>query len=209
MPDYANLYQAGDPATPGPLILYVGGAVTERQHAARFETEPTPILEQFQEAFSSSPLPRVDLVIAPSPTKRVAPAEVLDLFEDHFLDELLPAIGSHEPTALAFVGYSLGAHLVTALALGQERARALVTIGGAGIAEAVRAAGPLVARNLSVTLFHNKQDDLPPPARAAAAFPAPLKPWVMPPRPGRHGFADYAANGSVSEAFGLALALLD
>jgi hypothetical protein len=209
VPDYANHYRLGDPATAGPLLLYVGGAITERQHAERFATEPTAVLEQFEAAHASSPVPRIDLVIAPSPPRRTDPETVLDEFEDHFLDEILPSLGGPEPTSMAFVGYSFGAHLVTSLALGQERARALVTFGGAGIAEAARAAGQLVARQLVVTLFHNSGDGLPPPARAVAAFPAPLKPWVMPPRPGGHEFHDYAINGSVEEAFGLALSLLE
>jgi hypothetical protein len=209
VPDYANLYRLGDDATAGPLVLYVGGAITEAQHAERFASEPTPVLEPFEAAHATSPLPRIDLIIAPSPPRRTDPATVLDEFEDHFLDELLPALGGAEPTTMAFVGYSFGAHLATGLALGQERARALVILGGAGIAEAARAAGPLVARQLMVTFFHDTGDPLPPPARSVGSFPAPLKPWVMPPRPGGHAFADYAGNGSVEEAFGLALSLLE
>jgi hypothetical protein len=209
VPDYANLYRLGDPATAGPLLLYVGGAITEAQHAERFATEPTPVLEPLEAAHATAPLPRLDLLIIPSPPRRTDPATVLDEFEDHVLDELLPSLGGAEPTALAFVGYSFGGHLVTSLALGQERARALVILGGAGIAEAARAAGSLVARKLTVALFHNAGDALPHPSHAVGAFPAPLKPWVMPDRPGGHAFADYAANGSVEEAFGLALSLLE
>lgn len=208
LPDYANLYRLGDPAAPGPLLLYVGGAITERQHAERFETEPLPILAEFDAALATAPLPRLDLVIAPSPVRRTDPESVLDEYEDFFHDELLPAIGGPAPTALAFLGYSFGAHLVTALALGDERSRALVTLGGAGIAQAARAAGKAVPTRLQVVLFHNAGDDLPPPASAVGAFDPALKPWVMPPRPGSHGFQWYASNGSVRDAFGLALDVL-
>ena len=208
VPDYVNLYQVGPPDSAGPLILYVGGAITERQLAERFETEPTPILEQFDAAFVSSPLPRLDLLIAPSPSRRTDPETILDEYEDFFLDEVLPALGGPSPTTMAFIGYSFGAHLVTNLALGQEKARALVTLGGAGIGQAARAAGLVVARDLSVVMFHNTGDELPPPAGAVGAFDSRLKPWVMPARPGGHGFAFYAANGSVEEAFGIALDLL-
>jgi len=57
-------------------------------------------------------------------------------------------------------------------------------------------------------MFHNGGDDLAPPATAIGAFDPRLKPWVMPARPGGHGFQSYAANGSVAEAFGLALDVL-
>jgi hypothetical protein len=206
--DYLDLYQVGSPETPGPLLLYVGGAITERQHVERHATEPTPILEQFEAAFATGPLPRLDLLVASSPVGRTDPEAVLDEYEDFFLDEVLPALGGPAPTALAFVGYSFGAHLVTALALGQERARALVTLGGAGIAQAARAAGRALAAELTVVMFHNLGDELPEPATAVGAFEARLKPWVMPARPGGHGFQSYAANGSVAEAFGVALDVL-
>jgi len=208
LPDYVNLYQVGAPEAPGPLLLYVGGAITEKQHAERLAAEPAPILAEFEKAFATSPLPRLDLVVAPSPPRRAAPEDVLDAYEDFFHDELLPAIGGPPHTAMGFVGYSFGAHLVTSLALGQEKARALATLGGAGIAQAARAAGKAVAGGLAVAMFHNAGDELPPPAAAVAAFDPRLKPWVMPARPGGHGFGSYAANGSVAEAFGLALAAL-
>jgi hypothetical protein len=208
VPSYVDLYRLGPATTPGPLLLYVGGALTEKQRAGRRETEPTPILEQFEIAHATSPVARLDLLIAPAPPTRSDPTAVLDEFEDHFHDELLPALGGPPPTAMAFIGYSFGAHLVTSLALGLEQARALVTIGGAGIAQAARAAGRVVPGRLSVVLFHNSGDELPPPATAVGAFESRLKPWVMPARPGGHEFQAYARNGSVSEAFGLALDLL-
>jgi hypothetical protein len=208
IPDYVNLYQFGSPAVPGPLLLYVGGIITGKEHAERYLTEPAPILEQFDAAFSPTPLARLDLVIAPSPPGPTESAGVLDAYEDFFFDNLLPAIGGPPHTALAFIGYSNGAHLVTNLALGEERALALVTIGGSGIAEAAKAAGRTVAERLSVVMFHNKADGLPQPSTAMKAFDPRLKPRAMPPRPGGHDFHFYAANGSVVEAFGIALALL-
>lgn len=206
--DYVNLYQVGPPELPGPLLLYVGGAITERQHAERHDTQPTPILEQLEVAFATAPLPRLDLVVAPAPIGRTDPGAILDEYEDFFLDEVLPAVGGPAHTAFAFVGYSFGAHLVTGLALGQERSRALVTLGGAGIAQAARAAGRCLAADLTVAMFHNLGDELPPPAVAVGAFDGRLKPWVMPARPGGHGFQSYAANGSVADAFGIALDVL-
>lgn len=208
VPYYVNHYRIGPPGEAAPLLLYVGGAITERQSAERYESEPLPILEQFDAAYATSPVPLLDLVIAPAPTARGEPGAALDEYEDFFHDELLSALGGPEPTGLAFVGYSYGAHLVTALALGEERARALVTLGGAGIAEAARAAGRVVPERLTVSLFHNAGDGLAPPASALGAFDPRLKPWVMPPRPGGHGFGSYAANGSMAEAFGLALDVL-
>jgi pimeloyl-ACP methyl ester carboxylesterase len=109
---------------------------------------------------------------------------------------------------MAFVGYSYGAHLVTALALGQDLARALVTVGGAGLGQSARAAGRSVSPGLMVAMFHNLEDELPPPGPAAMQFLGCPEPRVMPARPGGHGFGWYAANGSVAEAFGLALALV-
>lgn len=208
VPDYVNLYRIGSKDEPGPLILYVGGAITARQHAERYDTEPLPILAEFDRALATAPVGRLDLVIAPSPVRRVDPSDALDAYEDFFHDQLLPSLGGAPPGAMAFVGYSYGAHLVTGLALGQDLARALVTIGGAGVGEAARAAGRSVAPGLVVAMFHNEGDDLPPPGPAARQFLGCPEPRVMPARPGGHGFGSYAANGSVSDAFGLALALV-
>ena len=205
-PDYASLYRLGVPAEPAPLLLYIGGAITQREHAARFHTEPLRILDELRVALGRVPLPRLDVLIAPSPPRGDEPGlTLLDWFVGHFEDQLLPALECPAPSARAFVGYSFGAHLATYLALGREGARALVTLGGAGIAEAAQAARPAAARDLAIALFHNEDDELPEPEQAVWAFEERFSPLVMKPRPGAHPFGYYAGNGTVADAFTHAL----
>lgn len=205
-PDYANLYRFGQPAGPAPLLVYVGGAITKQQHAQRFHTEPTPILNEVVAALERTGTERLDVLLAPSPPRGDEPGmTLLESFARHFEEQLLPALEGPPPLAVAFVGYSFGAHLATYLALGREAARALVTIGGAGIAEAAQAARPAAARDLQIALFHNEDDPLPRPERAIWAFEERLQPRLMPVRPGDHPFQFYAANESIVDAFALAL----
>jgi hypothetical protein len=205
VPDYANLYRFGDVVRPGALVLYVGGSIEAREHDRRFKTQPTPILAQVTAALERTRVDRLDVIIAPSPPReRASRATLLDDYHLFFLDRLLPALGAR-PTALAFVGYSFGAHRATYLALLEERARALVSLGGAHVGTAARSAGRMASPTLTVALFHNAEDSLPPPLEVLGAFPSAARARVMAPRPGGSAFEAYAANGTVADGFTIAM----
>jgi hypothetical protein len=141
--DYANLYRWGDPTEPAPLLVYVGGQIGLKRHAERFETEPTPVVDELLKAFGGEPPARLDFLVLPAPPlPRTAGSSPNEDFEDFFEHELLPAIDAPAPSAIGFVGYSYGAFLATYVALGLEETRALVTLGGVGISRAIQLARP-------------------------------------------------------------------
>lgn len=200
--DYANLYRFGVPAGPAPLLVFVGGQLTVETHAERFESEPVDILEELKGALGGEPVSRFDFLVMPSPPLTRAGydnhgEDFLDLFEN----QVLPDLGPDPPTAIAFVALSYGASLATYLALSLEASRALITLGGVGVAKSARMALPVVPRGILIELYRNDEDTTPDPALVARTIPMPLRARAMPRRPGRHSFDDYAKNGTVALAF--------
>jgi hypothetical protein len=65
--DYANLYRWGDPTEPAALLVYVGGQIGLKKHTERFETEPTPVVDELLKAFGGEPPARLDFLVLPAP----------------------------------------------------------------------------------------------------------------------------------------------
>jgi hypothetical protein len=204
--DHANLYRWGGPSGPAPLLVYVGGQIGLKKHAERFQTEPTPVVDEFLKASGGEPPARLDLLVVPAPPlPRTAGASPHEDFEDFFEHELLPAIDAPAPEAIGFVGYSYGAFLATFVALGLEEARALVTLGGVGISRAIQLAKPIVVQEIVFEVHRNDGDEADSPVVVARSTLPPAKARAMPPRPGGHGFHHYARNGTAADAFRSAL----
>lgn len=211
-PVFASHYQLGDPATPGPALVYIGGAISADTYRERTTEEPVPIRRELERALAEVATPRLDVLVCPCPLDTRLPDEDAPAgpawFEHHWDQELAPALGD-EPTALGLVGVSAGAAFAIHLGVVLE-ARAIALLAAVGVAEAVRspALAALLAAlvdegwsGLDVAAFTNQDDMAPPPARLAAVAPRALRVRAMPQRPGGHPFADYAANGSVAAAF--------
>lgn len=202
--DFADRYRFGGDG-PAPLVHYTGGSISFEAHQARFESEPTPILDEFRRAWKQCGEPRVDLIVSSSPPPSDEPRpEPLESFLEYVSDVLVPRL-EQAPTALGFLGYSLGGSFATYLSALTESAKALAIFGGAGHVEAAREAGPVLARDLATALFRNQDDPLHDPRVAAQQLAPAFHARAMGLRAGAHPFVDYAANQTVADAFAFVL----
>jgi len=202
---FADYYRFGAATTACPLVVYVGGAITENEYRQRIGTEPLPVIHEFTKAFEESGFPGVDLLVLPFP-----PEPDGTLHEKLFsilLFELLRQTPNPRPEVISCVGYSLGASFASYLTFSLVQVRGLAVIGGYGMAEAARQSrmlGEVADRcyqaywnadsrgymeNLQFLHFLTKYDASMEVVTAE----------------GDHDYADYAANGSVRDAFGFVL----
>jgi pimeloyl-ACP methyl ester carboxylesterase len=202
--DFADRYRFGV-SGPAPAVHYTGGSISFQAHQERFHSEPVPIVTEFTRAWERAGRPTVDLIVSSAPPLGEAPRpEPLESYLEYVCDQLLPKLGA-APTALGFLGYSLGGSFATYLAALNEEARALAVFGGAGFVEAAREARTVMARDLSTALFRNEDDPLHDPRVACQQLPVGLHARAMGLRAGGHPFGDYASNGTVSDAFAFVL----
>ena len=229
---YADTYQfPRADGEPSPLVAYVGGSVSDAVFDQRLQTEPDVILSVYLKALEVSRRPHVDLFVLPFPAPRLTPvgqdgelpvAEtcggVVTLLETDwrtvlrrrflniFVTEILPARGLPLPSTLGIVGFSSGAYLAVGLALDLARAQSVAIMGGTGMAEAVKQCPKEACQGKRFTAYVNDEDNLRANAKFFEAFMRGRGiPVTTLTRPGRHSFADYAANGLAEEAFRFAL----
>lgn len=192
-----------------PLVVWIGGAITPEEYHRRRTGEPRAILEPFTEALARWGEPACDLAILSSPPTLHAASERLARWFEFFGGELLPALPRPIPTLLGLVGNSFGAHLATGTACERVDARALATIAGVGLAEAVEATSRVVPERLAVRCFVNDGDFAAPcAAELAQCLAASGRKLEIVKRRGEHPYSDYAANGSVTDAFSFVFSML-
>jgi len=201
---YAHLYRFGRSDAPRPLLIYVGGSTSPSKYLARWSTEPTPIIAEFEVALKAEPLRPLDVLVCPCPMD--TRGEGLDGFVDHFEDELLPEVGAR-PSALACLGYSAGASYAMHLAIVEE-ARAIVSIGGTGVLEAAEHNRPILDRLIRdgesgpvVALFRNHGDQTVALESLGRNMPRPLQVVATLSGTRGHEFRYYAGNGSLVAGF--------
>lgn len=206
--DFADRYRFGAPG-PAPLVHYTGGSISPEVHRERFATEPTAIVNEFRAAWEQSGRPAVELIVssAPPPGEEPRP-DPLEAFLEYVMDQLVVRLPA-PPPAFGFVGYSLGGSYAVGLAAVTEAASGLAIFGGAGHVESAREVGPVRARELATALFRNQDDPLHDPRVAAQQLPVAFHARAMGLRPGGHPFVDYAANGTVRDAFAFVLGRLE
>jgi hypothetical protein len=202
---FGHFYRVGERAEEVPLLCYWGGAISPTEYDARRRTEPMPVVVEFEAAIEGAPAVSVDLLILADPPiwagerngaeRRVA---TRSLFH-----EILDRGPNPRPPVLGYIGNSAGAYHVTCLALDLPESRAVATIAGFGMSEALAdtGSGPL-NRQLDLISFVNVDD---PAMTMADAFQAELgaRGIVLPVQVGRggHAYQDYVANGAVRTAF--------
>ncbi len=200
---YGHHYRFGGAEPGAPLVLYVGGAISRKDYVQRGATSPDPIAAEFEKAFALVQPGPVGLLVCPCPVEIGG----LDGFLEHFDAELLPAVGG-APSSLACAGYSNGAQFASYLAVAAG-AKALSLIAAAGmqfVAEEVRPMIERVRREKAAStlpkavLFRNAQEEVNDAATVRRCLHG-LDLSVAGAKPGRHPFRDYAANGTVVEAF--------
>jgi len=234
-PVFADCFRFGPPAAQSaPLVIYVGGSIGEGKYRTRMRTVPEPILREYQKALLPRTRPRPDLLVLPFPPPSMTPLlggesedpwnpsdEVPLLRDDDWrtvlrrrylsclVTEILREGEEPLPGRTAFVGFSSGAYLAVSWALDLPSAAGAAALGGTGMAEAVRQSSPECLEGKRFKAFANEDDSLLPASRLFRGFLRHRGSTVeLVTRPGGHSFADYAANGFVSQAFEFVLGLL-
>ena len=189
-----------------PLVVYFGGAISTPTYEARRETEPSPIREVFEIELAVAGIESVDLLVVPCPLIGRSEPDFAARISTFVLDELLGSTPNPKPSRLVFFGNSAGAHLASTLAFELASVRALVTMGGVGMAEAVRASERRLFAGRRYRCFANDDDTCT--SHTHAFWVEMLSHGVavdVTERPGGHDFDDYFANGSVQDGFAVAL----
>lgn len=183
-----------------PLLVWVGGAISEEEYERRRSSEPEPIRTALSAAAERLGL-AFDALVVSSPPSLPRGVQALDLFRRHFAEELLPGLPPPAIDGLAFVGNSFGAFLSLGVALAREDCRALATIAGVGLLNAVEAAGMGLPPELPLRCYANLDDFASPYALELRDELAKRdRPIEVVERPGTHAFDDYVENGAVTEA---------
>jgi pimeloyl-ACP methyl ester carboxylesterase len=190
-----------------PLVVYIGGAISESKYEARRDSEPIEIFDVFAALHDRYKSPFAVLVVPCPPIVTPDKAHLRALFLNHLDRELLPSVGA-PISSLAFVGFSFGAFLATfAAAAHSDRTSALATIAGVGMTDGWRLSGSPPGRCFPpVRCWVNEND---PCLHYSVEFEAALHASGGSPivhrAGGGHRFADYLDNGTVREAFSFAL----
>lgn len=191
---------------PAPLVIWAGGAISSESYEARRDQEPKPVvaeLESARERLGGAPCDALLLSTPPTLQHFESSAE---LFRRFLAFEVFPMLPAPHPTTLGLVGNSFGAHLLTGFACRRGDARALAAIGGVGLWTAIEACGGQLPPQLEICCFANDLDfagffayELVEELRARG------RTIELVERAGDHPFSDYAANGSVADAFAFVL----
>lgn len=202
---YLNVYRFG--AGAGPLVLYVGGAVTRAVYEARRSSAPTLIAAAFERARRALDVARVDLAISPCP---IDDGGDPDAWIGDVLAGLIDRIGA--PSSVVSVGYSAGGALAVRLAV-LEACPAAAVFGGAGVPQTLDELRPVWASRapqspLPVGWWMNLGDPLGMSGTEWMRRYGGAIHFHPTTRPGQHPFADYDANGSVQDAFRFVLTRL-
>ena len=139
-----------------PLVIWVGGAIPGETYERRRATEPVAILAEFEAARSRLADPPCDLLLLSSPPTLQDLETRLDVFSHHLAFELYPLLPLPHPTALGLIGNSFGAHLATGFACRRPDARALATLAGVGLWDAVRESGGEFSTDLALRCYANE-----------------------------------------------------
>ncbi len=200
---FADFYRYPvDRTEAAPLVIWVGGAIPLETYERRRATEPVAILAEIEAARSRLADSTCDLLLLSSPPTLQDVETRLDLFHHHLAFELFPLLPLPHPTALGLVGNSFGTHLATGFACRRPDARALATLAGVGLWDAVRESGGELSPGLALRCYANEED-------FAGVYAYELETELatrgrtldLVERAGDHPFADYAENGSVRDAF--------
>lgn len=186
-------YLAGERAPADGLIVYVGGAVSTKEHAARRQEEPKELQLLLRAAGCGFPA----VIVPNSPSVTGSLAECADHFRRHMISEVLPAIAS-PIGCLGVVGYSHGAFLAALFAATTPiPVAAMAFVGGVGMAEGL-ADLPfgLGALSSPIQIATNLQDPCRPHStRLDERLAAAGRPALFVLGSGGHEFRAYVDNG--------------
>lgn len=186
-------YQADQRPPADGLIVYVGGAISTKDYAARRVEEPTEVLRMLRAAGCGFPA----VVVPNSPSVTGSLAECADVFRRHMTLEVLPAIAS-PIGCLGVVGHSHGAFLAALFAATTPiPVAAMAFVGGVGMAEGL-ADSPfgLGAVSSPIQVATNLQDPCRPhSSRLDEKLAGAGRPALVVLGSGGHEFRAYVDNG--------------
>lgn len=187
---------------PAPLLLWIGGAIAEAEYERRREEEPEPVRTELERARERLGSPPLDALVLSSPPSLQSAPDRLDTFARFLAEDLFSRVPPPLATSLALVGNSFGAHLAMGIACRRPESRAVATIAGVGLWDAIRASGGRLPGQLALRCFANEDDFAGDYAdELLRELHARGRTLDLVRRPGDHPYADYAANGSVTGAF--------
>jgi len=195
-----------------PMVIWIGGAISEDKYESRRTTEPLAVLAELEAARTRLGDPPCDaLFLSSPPTLGIhgTHAHRTDSFYRFLAHELFRLLPPRHPSSLAVIGYSFGGYLATSFAILRPDARALVTIAGVGLREALAPIGGLPPPQLALRCYANDQDFVGSyTLELQKDFAQRGRTLDVIERFGDHPFEDYAENGTIADAFEFVLLAL-
>ena len=203
---YADSCSFGNCQPPILLVVYFGGAISPETYDLRRETEPLAILSEFQSAVTHLHRDATQLLVIPNPpVMRTAP-NYRRRVTTFVTDELITQVRPEPLQNLALVGFSYGAYVAATLAFGSPQVRALATLGGIGMAQALSESQQKLYSEKRYLCFANSEDMIGTESREFSRHVAAREIRIdLIERQGGHTFDDYATNCSVRHAFAFLL----
>jgi len=201
---FADWFRFGPNDAPQtPLVVYIGGAISEEIYQERSPTRPDAIATEFENALSAYDHAPPDLLVIPCPLSMYENrTQWRSNFLAHFSRELLPIAPNPEPSRIASVGFSLGSFYALSLVMDNGPASGIATLGGVGMAEAFLESENRDLAGRRIICFANESDDLSAVTRKFQTIldESGIMLEIVS-RTGRHTFSDYADNQSAKDAF--------
>jgi len=190
-----------------PYIIYIGGVITRDDYEQRRNSEPLPIIKEFEAAFESCRLQGCDLLVMPCPVFREKEDEKLrEAFKHFVVFDMMPLTDNPRPNSIGYVGFSFGAFLAACLTFDLPRSKVLSCLGGTGMASAAWESAEHGFEGKSFKCWGTADDPLVMENyKFLHALVAKNLDMDIELGPGGHKFNDYAKNGFVEKAFQFAL----
>jgi len=200
---FADHYSFGAIDAQTPLLVYVGGAINESIYDLRRNSRPDGLAQTCLQAMNKESIESLEfLALSPPPNTGHRPMDGSEGFFQLFMFDLLPRLNNPRPTAIGFIGNSYGAHLATYVSMCLAPTKGLATIAGCGMADAIETSSRISLGRIAIKVFSNKDDGTSAEdAKLRTVLRGHGKEFGYAQGKGGHSFADYEANGSVSEAF--------
>ena len=187
---------------PAPLLVWTGSAISRDSYEYRRTREPKAVLDELTFARGRLGDPPCDLLALSTPPTLSAFEGSAEIFRRFLAFELFPLLPAPHATCLGLVGNSFGGHLLMGLACRRPDVRAIATLAGVGLWSAIAETGGELPGDISICCFTNDQDfggffsyELVEELKVRG------RELTLVERPGEQRFSDYAANGSVADAF--------
>jgi len=203
---FADWYRFGESQEEEvPLIIYVGGAISLEEYRKRETTEPLQVVQEFSKAVGNSELSCIDLLVLPFPPE--SDGGVYQQLFSVLILELPLTTPNPRPSQIGCIGNSIGASFASYLTFSLKQVKALATLGGYGMVEGANDSN--MVGEVADRVYRCWWNADSPGYMENLFFLQLLTRYdadmEIVTGSGGHDFADYAANGSVRDAFAFIL----